>query len=76
MKRAVLLTLSLTLLSGCGALAAFGTEPEPVPAVTESERTLCRELRADLPSWSAEDTPTSLEEGARFIEVFEGLCPI
>lgn len=76
MKRAVLLTLSLTLLSGCGALAAFGTDPEPAPVVTESERTLCRELRADLPTWSAEDTPETLADGSRFIEVFEGLCPI
>lgn len=44
------------------------------PGGSETEAAICRELRAALPSWSAEDSVQSLEEGARFVAVFEGAC--
>jgi hypothetical protein len=39
-----------------------------------TERTICDELRRDLPSWSTQDTAQSQREGARFITVFEAVC--
>ncbi|RRH70039.1 hypothetical protein [Falsigemmobacter faecalis] len=41
---------------------------------SETERSICRELRADLPSYSRQDTAQTLEEGARFQLVFAGVC--
>ncbi|RRH71281.1 hypothetical protein [Falsigemmobacter faecalis] len=41
---------------------------------SETERSICRELRADLPSYSQQDTAQTLEEGARFQLVFAGVC--
>lgn len=55
--------LALTLLGSCAMQGG-----------SETERTICRELRADLPSWSSRDTSQTLESGARFIAVFEGVC--
>jgi hypothetical protein len=61
--RGALTMLALTLLTACA-----------MPGASETERTICRELRADLPTWSQRDTPETLAAGARFIEVFEGVC--
>lgn len=41
---------------------------------SETEATICRELRAALPAWSARDTERSKEEGARFVAVFGAAC--
>lgn len=56
-----------TLLTGC-------IKPD-ASATTETERTICRELRRDLPSYSRRDTTETLESGARFISVFDAVCP-
>ena len=53
----------LTALSGCGLMG-----------ISETERTICRELRSDLPSYSASDTQETLAAGARFIGVFNAVC--
>ena len=42
--------------------------------VSETERSICRELARDLPSYSVMDTYETLRSGARFIEVFEAIC--
>jgi hypothetical protein len=44
------------------------------PGGSETERAICRELRAALPTWSARDTAQSKDEGARFVAVFEAAC--
>jgi len=54
-------------LTGCAGLAGSGT--------TETERAICRELRRDLPTWSQHDTPETLASGARFVAVFQAVCP-
>lgn len=61
--RVGLMMLALTLSGGCAMQAG-----------SETERSICRELRADLPTWSRYDTPESLAQGARFVTVFEGVC--
>lgn len=40
-----------------------------------TERTICRELARDLPTWSDRDTPETLRAGARFVNVFRAVCP-
>lgn len=55
--------LALTLLSACA-----------VPTASETERAICRELRRDLPTYSAQDTADTLAAGARFIDVFNAVC--
>ena len=62
--RAGLMMPALILLSACATGGGF-----------ETERSLCRELRTDLPTWSSRDTPETLAAGARFITVFEAVCP-
>lgn len=52
------------LLTACASPGGFG----------ESNRALCDELRKDLPTYSASDTPETLEAGADFIDLFNGLC--
>lgn len=66
LKTALILPVALmaTLLSGC--LRAD---------TSETERTLCRELRRDMPNYSRTDTAETLESGARFIDVFNAVCP-
>lgn len=54
-----------SLLIGCASPAGFGTE---------TERSICRELARDLPTYSTSDTPETLASGARFIAVFEAVC--
>lgn len=55
----------MILLAGCADPASFATE---------TERAICRELRRDLPTYSEADTAATLAAGARFVEVFEGVC--
>lgn len=59
--------LMVILLSGCLGLGTSET--------TETERTMCRELRRDLPTYSPNDTIETLESGANFIDVFNAICP-
>ncbi|MGG7567914.1 hypothetical protein ACQ5SO_17305 [Rhodovulum sp. DZ06] len=59
---AMLLTLAL-LPSACAR-----------PGGSATEAAMCRELRAALPSWSEEDTARTLDDGASFMAVFEGVC--
>lgn len=64
MRRARLMLLIATLpLTACTQ-----------PGASETERTICRELRADLPTWSRRDTPESLDAGARFVATFNAVC--
>lgn len=56
--------LMATLLSGCIK-----------PDASETERTMCRELWRDLPTYSRTDTAETLQSGARFVDVFRGICP-
>ena len=66
MKLFAALTVTLVLLtSACGPVAT---------SATETERTICRELREALPTWSSQDTLQSREEGDRFLTVFEAVC--
>lgn len=59
------------LLTSCGAPVAL----ESAPARTESFKTGCRELARDFPEWYEDDPPERLEQGARFVLVFEAVCP-
>jgi hypothetical protein len=56
-------SLSATLLSACTNAGGSATE-----------QAICRELRADLPTWSRSDTAETLEAGARFVTVFDAIC--
>jgi hypothetical protein len=42
---------------------------------TETERTICRELARDLPTYSTRDTDATKEAGVRFLTVFRAVCP-
>lgn len=56
--------LALVILtSGCVTTAGL-----------ETERTICRELRNSLPSYSAQDTEQTKQEGADFLDVFGAVC--
>lgn len=61
--RALLMTLALTLLTACVK-----------PGGSETEAAICRELRADLPTYSRDDTPETVRTGARFVGTFNALC--
>lgn len=61
-RRGLMLMTGL-LLSGC---AQVGT--------SETEATICRELRRDLPTYSTRDTPETLDAGAQFLDVFAAVC--
>lgn len=58
-----LMMLAAMLLTGCVR-----------PGGSETEQTICRELRRDLPTWSQRDTPETLASGARFVVTFEAVC--
>lgn len=58
-----LLLIAATLTTGCASTGG-----------SETERALCGELRASLPSWSAADTVQSRTEGAAFLDVFSAVC--
>lgn len=63
LPRASLVMLALTLTSACATTGG-----------SETERAICDELRASLPSWSGGDTVQSRTEGADFLDVFEAVC--
>lgn len=44
------------------------------PGGSETERTICREMRRDLPTYSTRDTAETLASGARFQAVFSAIC--
>jgi len=54
------------------ALALLTSCAMPIGSATEA--TICRELRADLPTYSRADTPDTLASGARFVAVFHAVC--
>lgn len=58
-----LTVITSLLLIGCSATGGY-----------ETQRTICRELSVDLPSYSVKDTPETLESGARFLDVFYAVC--
>jgi hypothetical protein len=60
----MMLVTSLAALSGCGTMGG-----------SETERTICRELRMDLPTYSSQDSEETLASGARFLDVFAAVCP-
>jgi hypothetical protein len=62
--RGALMVAGLALLTSCAMPGAYGT----------TEATICRELRADLPTYSRADTPDTLASGARFVAVFQAVC--
>ena len=63
---AALMLMLAPLMSGC--VGSTGS------ATTETERTICRELRRDLPTYSTRDTEATKEAGARFLELFREIC--
>ena len=58
-----LISTPMTLSTGCAPAATSATEG-----------TICRELRADLPTYSTRDTAETLAAGARFQAVFDAVC--
>ena len=56
--------LSLTLTTSCAVSGGSATE-----------KAVCAELRADLPTYSRADTLQSRTEGARFLTTFAAVCP-
>lgn len=63
MRAATLLSILAMSTTGCA-----------VTAGSETERAICRELGASLPSWSSADTVQSRTEGAEFLDVFNAVC--
>jgi hypothetical protein len=61
----MLALLLATQLSGCQNTGGY----------VQTERSICRELARDLPTYSTKDTPETLKSGARFIDVFNAVCP-
>lgn len=57
--------LATILTSGCAITAGSGTE-----------RTICDELRASLPTWSTADAVQSRTEGGEFLDVFAAVCDL
>ena len=57
----VILALSTT---GCGSTN-----------VSATEEAICGVLGAHLPTWSTQDTEQSKREGAKFLDVFDEVCP-
>lgn len=63
MKRFAIMTTAGMLMTGCASVAG-----------SETDRTICRELRRELPSYSRHDTQRTKEEADRFFAVFEAIC--
>lgn len=57
--------IPVLLMSGCGSVDA---------SATETERTICRELRRELPTLSTQDTLQTKREAERFFVVFDAVC--
>jgi len=65
MKRSAVLMATLAVsTSACG-----------IVGISETERTICRELGRVLPSYSSQDTLQTREEGDRFLAAFYAVCP-
>lgn len=65
MMRVIVPNLTIVaLMTGCTSMGGSVTE-----------RTICTELRRDLPTWSTQDTEQSKRQGADFIETFNAICP-
>ena len=62
--RQMMLVTSIAALSGCVVTGGY----------EQTERTICRELRMDLPTYSKLDTALTLDAGARFLDVFDAVC--
>ena len=58
--------IPVLLTSGCDQKAVFATE---------TEATICRELRVDLPTYSSRDTEESKTIGDRYLTRFNAVCP-
>lgn len=58
-----MMVIPVLLTTGCASVAG-----------SETERTICRELRRELPTLSSKDTQRTKEEADRFFEVFEAVC--
>lgn len=61
---ASLMVITALLTSACATVES-----------SETERAICRELRRELPTYSAKDTEQSKLEGERFFAVFDAVCP-
>lgn len=59
----VLLLIPAMSMTGCASTGG-----------SETERTICGELRASMPTWSTSDTEQSRREAAEFLEVFDAVC--
>lgn len=68
------LKLGLTVLVWVSVMTLLKACAAPVVSATDTSRTICRELRADLPTYSRSDTPETLTSGARFIRIFTAIC--
>jgi hypothetical protein len=76
-----LLAISL-LLTAC---VPADVVERPASEPSEAERSICRELARDFPTWAFDgepetaanrvDTEASVEEGLKFTDVFQAVCP-
>lgn len=53
---------------------ALVTNSCAISGISETERTICRELRADLPTASTADTERTKQELAGFLDVYYAIC--
>ena len=60
------LFLTPLLMQACAVSGSSGT--------SATETAICAELRADLPSYSSQDTAQSKAEGLRFLTTFKAVC--
>lgn len=77
--RLLVISLSLT------ACVPADVVERPAPEPSQAERSVCRELARDFPTWAYDgepetvanrvDTEVSVEEGLTFTEVFRAVCP-
>lgn len=61
-------------LAGMTALLMSGCVTSTGSATSEAERSICRELRRDLPTYSMADTTETKEDGAAFLTTFYAVC--
>lgn len=76
-----LLVISLSL----SACVPVDVVERPAAEPSQAERSICRELARDFPTWAFDgepetvanrvDTEFSVEEGLRFTAVFKAVCP-
>lgn len=61
--KVALIVLTSLLTTGCMKVGG-----------SETEATICRELRRDLPTYSRADTEQTKREGADFLDTFGAVC--